>query len=336
MLFLGNIKFGNGDNAKIDALGATDPLRVAESLLGVEDMSKLLVTAADHGQRRDDRRRPQPGAGRAARDALVKIMYARLFATSSSASTRRSTIRRGVQRTSGCSTCTASSSSRSTRSSSSASTLPTRSCSSSSCRRSSRARRSSTRRRACRGRPSPTPTTRTSSTSARTAPTASTSCSTRSAARPTRAARRSARAAQGARQAAGLRRAQARARRRSAPRTTTSSSSTLRATSSTLRGEFLDKNNDSLDGEVEAHLLKSSQAARGRPCATPEAAADRRAARRRASLVRLGRRQVRQVAQGADDGAAAVQRALRALHQVQPRAQARQDPRRVGHRRSCA
>ena len=30
MLYLGNVKFGDGDNAKIDALSPSDPLRVAE------------------------------------------------------------------------------------------------------------------------------------------------------------------------------------------------------------------------------------------------------------------------------------------------------------------
>ena len=44
MLFLGNVTFGDADTGNIDALGPTDPLRVAERLLGVDDMSTLLVT----------------------------------------------------------------------------------------------------------------------------------------------------------------------------------------------------------------------------------------------------------------------------------------------------
>jgi myosin heavy subunit len=79
MLFLGNIKFGTADNANIDALGATDPLRVAEKLLGVEDMSKLLVTRQIIVNGETTVVNHNPDQAFAARDALVKIMYDRMF-----------------------------------------------------------------------------------------------------------------------------------------------------------------------------------------------------------------------------------------------------------------
>ena len=79
MLFLGNVKFGDGDVAKVDALGPSDPLRVAEGLLGVEDMSTLLATRQIkvNGETTVATHNPEQAA--AARDALVKIMFDRLF-----------------------------------------------------------------------------------------------------------------------------------------------------------------------------------------------------------------------------------------------------------------
>ena len=79
MLYLGNVTFGSADAAKIAEVGPNDPVRIAERFLGVDDMTTLLTTRqivvngettiVEHG----------PPAASAARDALVKIMYDRLF-----------------------------------------------------------------------------------------------------------------------------------------------------------------------------------------------------------------------------------------------------------------
>jgi len=80
MLYIGNIDFGSGDGKAVIAdTSASSPVRIAEKLLCVEDMSILLcqrqitvngeVTFAEH----------TPANAATARDALVKIMYARLF-----------------------------------------------------------------------------------------------------------------------------------------------------------------------------------------------------------------------------------------------------------------
>jgi len=46
MMWLGNIDFGTADTATVNAKGADDPIRVAEKLLGVGDLEKLLTTRA--------------------------------------------------------------------------------------------------------------------------------------------------------------------------------------------------------------------------------------------------------------------------------------------------
>ena len=80
MLYLGNVTFGSdAEKSNISAVGPNDAVRVAEKYLGVGDMTGLLttrqitvngeVTVANH----------TPKQAGAARDALVKIMYDRLF-----------------------------------------------------------------------------------------------------------------------------------------------------------------------------------------------------------------------------------------------------------------
>ena len=79
MLYLGNVAFGAADDAHIAATGAADPVRVAEKALGVADMVSLLETRQIivNGETTVVRHTPQQAG--AARDALVKIMYDRLF-----------------------------------------------------------------------------------------------------------------------------------------------------------------------------------------------------------------------------------------------------------------
>ena len=79
MLYLGNIKFSGGEAAKIDAVGGSDPVRVAEKLLGVGDLSTLLVTRqiTVNGEVTVANHNPEQAA--TARDALVKIMFSRMF-----------------------------------------------------------------------------------------------------------------------------------------------------------------------------------------------------------------------------------------------------------------
>jgi len=80
MLYLGNIEFGTGsDKAVITALGANDPVRRAEVLLGVEDMSVLLCQRQITVNGEITYAQQTPASARTARDALVKIMYSRLF-----------------------------------------------------------------------------------------------------------------------------------------------------------------------------------------------------------------------------------------------------------------
>ena len=79
MLFLGNVKFGSGDDAAIAELAPTDPVRIAEKHLGVGDMSKLLVTRQITVNGEITTANHSPKNAMQARDALVKIMYDRLF-----------------------------------------------------------------------------------------------------------------------------------------------------------------------------------------------------------------------------------------------------------------
>ena len=80
MLYLGNIEFGTGDDkAVITALGPNDPVRRAEVLLGVEDMSVLLCQRQITVNGEITYAQQTPASARTARDALVKIMYSRLF-----------------------------------------------------------------------------------------------------------------------------------------------------------------------------------------------------------------------------------------------------------------
>ena len=79
MLYLGNVDFGKADDALIGATGKTDPVRVVEAHLGVGDMTTLLVTRqiVVNGETTIAKHTPEKAGF--ARDALVKIMYARLF-----------------------------------------------------------------------------------------------------------------------------------------------------------------------------------------------------------------------------------------------------------------
>ena len=79
LLYLGNIQFGSGENAVIDAAGPTDAVRIAEGLLGVGDMMGLLTTRQINVNGEVSFAQHKPPAAGSARDALVKIMFARLF-----------------------------------------------------------------------------------------------------------------------------------------------------------------------------------------------------------------------------------------------------------------
>ena len=79
LLFLGNIGFGDGDVSTVADSGPDSPMRVAEALLGVGDMSVLLTTRKISVNGEVTMASHNPAQAMAARDALVKIMYSRLF-----------------------------------------------------------------------------------------------------------------------------------------------------------------------------------------------------------------------------------------------------------------
>ena len=322
MILLGNVDFGSGDNAA-DRRRRHRRSQPAEGLLGVRAASSkrataLLKRSIKIGVNGETIARHDAQAGAMqARDALVKIMYARLFATSSCASTRRSTTRRATAlhrparrlRLRVLRGQLVRAALHQLRQREAAAVLPETVFENEAnavqgggrAVDADRVRRQQGHHRPLRERHQ----------------------------RHLQAARLAVpraqhrrqdllrAAAQGARQVARLRaRPSSRARRR-APRTTTSSSSTLRATSSTSRASSSRRTTTRSRARGRGALLHESSKpviADGLHAGGHRRRRRRRAARRAAVpegqvVLRVRRRQVRQVAQGADDGAAVASQA---------------------------
>ena len=79
MLYIGNVTFGDGDTAVISATGDGDPIRMAEKLMGVGDMTQLLIQQEMIIGGEVTYKALSVTQANQGRDALVKIMYARLF-----------------------------------------------------------------------------------------------------------------------------------------------------------------------------------------------------------------------------------------------------------------
>ena len=76
MLLMGNIDFGTGDHA---AISDTDTLHALEEKLGITNGTQMLTMRSLTTMGKTDLLEQEPSRAATARDALVKIMYARLF-----------------------------------------------------------------------------------------------------------------------------------------------------------------------------------------------------------------------------------------------------------------
>ena len=76
MLLMGNIDFGTGDHA---AISDTETLHALEEKLGITNGTQMLTMRSLTTMGKTDLLEQEPSRAATARDALVKIMYARLF-----------------------------------------------------------------------------------------------------------------------------------------------------------------------------------------------------------------------------------------------------------------